>query len=138
VLQAIVINWGRKRHPCHPYGSCAVRRLTTLIAHTFVRRDIPSLPRPRPVTAIVHERLNRVLRRRLSDRVMDVFQEACISGDLDTAEELLVVIEAMYSRRQSSAGERRISDEDVVQASEELEGRKAERQSGSDEVSGTI
>ena len=115
-----------------------MRRLTTLIAHTFVRRDIPSLPRPRPVTAIVHERLNRVLRRRLSDRVMDVFQEACISGDLDTAEELLVVIEAMSSRRQSSAGERRISDEDVVQASEELEGRKAERQSGADEVSGTI
>jgi hypothetical protein len=44
----------------------------------------------------------------------------------------------MYSRRQSSAGERRISDEDVVQASEELEGRRAERQSAADEVSGTI
>ena len=34
-------------------------------------------------------RINRTFRRRLRDRVEDLFQDACISGDLSTAEELL-------------------------------------------------
>ena len=104
-----------------------MRRLTTLIADTFVRRDLPPAPPPVPVAIIVRERINRALRRRLSDRVVDVFHEACMSGDLTTAEELLEVLEAMQDRRQALLGDRRISDEDVVRAREELASRKADR-----------
>jgi hypothetical protein len=78
--------------------------------------------------AVVRERINRVLRRRLSDRVEDVFQEACMSGDLDTAEELLRVLEAMHARRQALVGDRRISSADLVRAREDLARRKADRE----------
>ncbi len=105
-----------------------MRRLTTLIADTFIRRDLPPTPPPFPVATVVRERINRALRRRLSDRVADVFSEACMSGDLETAEELLTVIEAMHERRQQLVGERRIGNEDVVRAREELASRKAERE----------
>jgi hypothetical protein len=76
------------------------------------------------VTA-VRDRINHVFRRRLSDRVMGVFQEACISGDLDTAQELLAVLEAMHVRRQAAAGERRVSTQDLEGARAELSARKA-------------
>ena len=48
------------------------------------------------------ERMNRVygsLRRRLSDKIEDVLEEACLSRDLDTAVELLQVLEFMQTRR---------------------------------------
>ena len=66
-------------------------------------------------------RLNRTFRRRLSDQVHDVFREACMSGDLDTAAELLTVLEKMHDRRKSLASERRFSDESIVKAREELD-----------------
>ena len=114
-----------------------MRRLTALIADTFVRRDLPPPRRPQPVAVVVRERLNRALRRRLSDRVMDVFHEACMTSDLDTAEELLAVLEAMHDRRQKAAGERRIGDEDVVRAREDLAARKAARRAAADTASNT-
>ena len=66
-------------------------------------------------------RLNRTFRRRLSDQVQDVFREACSAGDLDTAEELLTVLEKMHNRRKSLADERRYSDDAMVKAREELD-----------------
>ena len=107
-----------------------MRRFTTLISDTFVRRNIspPDPPPPLPMGTVVRERINRVLRRRLSDRVEDVFQEACVSGDLETAEELLSVLEAMHARRQALVGDRRISNVDLVRAREDLARRKSDRE----------
>ena len=47
-------------------------------------------------------RINRTFRRRLRDRVEDLFQDACIFGDLATAEELLTVLEHMQARRRTA------------------------------------
>jgi hypothetical protein len=72
------------------------------------------------------DRLNRTFRRRLSDRVEALFQEACLADDLDTAEELLTVLVNMHGRRRRNfGGERRISAEAVVKIREELSRRKA-------------
>jgi hypothetical protein len=72
------------------------------------------------------DRVNRTLRRRLSDRVEDAFKEACLSGDLDTAEELLTVLESMHARRCEKFGQdRRIDDGSLVKARAELAQRKA-------------
>lgn len=68
-----------------------------------------------------------MLKNRLSDRVDDVFQQAMITGDFDTAEDLLVIMENMHARRQAAAGERRIDGEAVTRAREELTARKAVR-----------
>ncbi len=74
----------------------------------------------------IADRLNRTFRRRLSDRIESVFQEACLSGDLDTAEELLSVLVNLHKRRSEKFGnERRISDHSIVKAREELTRRKA-------------
>ncbi len=79
------------------------------------------------MSSVVRDRMNRALRRRLSDRVMDVFQESCVAGDLVTAGELLAVLEAMHQRRQAAFGDRRLSGQDLDNAREELASRKAER-----------
>jgi hypothetical protein len=52
------------------------------------------------------DRLNRTFRRRLSDRVESLFQEACLADDLDTAEELLTVLVNMHERRRRNFGGR--------------------------------
>ncbi len=54
-------------------------------------------------------RISRTFRRRLGDRVEDLFQDACISGDLATAEELLAVLEHMHARRSDGPDRRAIS-----------------------------
>jgi hypothetical protein len=96
-----------------------------LINEKFGRRDVPVLP-PIPMAAVVRDRMNRTLRRRLSDRVLDVCQEACMSGDLQTADELVAVLEQMHARRQTIVGDRRISNEDIVRMREDIASRKAE------------
>jgi hypothetical protein len=65
----------------------------------------------------------RSLRRRLDDRVSDVFHAACVSGDLVAAEKLLNVLEDLHARRrQRYANDRRhIDDEPVRRARHELE-----------------
>ena len=79
----------------------------------------PAVPRDRL------ERINQILRRRLDDSVEDVFDRACLHGDLDPAAELLDVLKAMHARRQVRAGpERRTSDQAIRRASEELARRK--------------
>lgn len=44
------------------------------------------------------------LKRRLSDKIEDVLEEACVIGDLQTAEELLQVLDFMYARQPRRAG----------------------------------
>jgi hypothetical protein len=105
-----------------------VGRLHMFFAEMFVRRDVPQLPPPQvTLSNVVRDRMNRALRRRLSDRVLEVFQEACVSGDLATAEELLAVMEAMQQRRQAASGDRRLSQSDLENARGELASRKADR-----------
>ncbi|MGH7043889.1 MAG: hypothetical protein ACREFY_17425 [Acetobacteraceae bacterium] len=53
------------------------------------------------------ERMTRMyvsLKRRLSDKVEDVLEEACVIGDLQTAEELLQVLEFMQVREPHMPG----------------------------------
>lgn len=78
-----------------------MRRLTTLMP---------------PMSAIVRQRPSKMVRRRLSDQVIDLFNEALLGGDLDTAEELLTVVDAMHVRRQTTIRDRRLSYEDVAAA----------------------
>ena len=76
-------------------------------------------------------RINRTFRRRLRDRVEDLFQDACISGDLATAEELLTILEHMHARRRDGPDRRAIAIS-FDQAREELAKRRrvAERSTG--------
>jgi len=69
------------------------------------------------------ETVLRTLRRRLDDKVADVFHAACVSGDLEVAEKLLAILEDMHERRrrQFENDRRQISDEAVVRARKELE-----------------
>jgi hypothetical protein len=55
--------------------------------------------------------LRRSFRRRLSDQVEAVFQEACLSGDLATAADLLLTLERMQARADAAepGGRRRPS-----------------------------
>jgi hypothetical protein len=90
---------------------------------TFVSR-LTSLSEP----SVPHTRLERVsqaLRRRLDDAVEDVFNRACLNGDLDTAAELLGVLKNLHARRQARVGqERRISDQIILRATQELARRR--------------
>lgn len=106
-----------------------MRRLHIFFSEMFTRGgDVPDQsPAQATLSSVVRDRMNRALRRRLSDRVMDVFQEACVAGDLATAEELLAVMEAMQERRQAAAGDRRMSQSDLENARGELAIRKADR-----------
>ncbi|HVB67112.1 MAG TPA: hypothetical protein VNE67_04545 [Acetobacteraceae bacterium] len=52
--------------------------------------------------AIPAERMTRMyvsLKRRLTDKIENVLEEACVIGDLQTAEELLQVLEYMQVRQ---------------------------------------
>jgi hypothetical protein len=79
-------------------------------------------PPPIPVERL--SRLQRSPRRRIDDGVKEVFQLACMAGELDTAEELIGVLENMRERRERKfGGDRRINDDDIVQARSELRQR---------------
>ena len=94
-----------------------MRKLSTLIDR------MAGLAQPR-LPAGRLERINQALRRRLDDAVEDVFNQACLKGDLDTAGQLLAVLERMHSRRQAEFGrERRINDDAIVRGREELDRR---------------
>ena len=53
----------------------------------------------RPIPAERMSRMYVALKRRLSDKIEDVLEEACVIGDLQTAEELLQVLEYMHVRQ---------------------------------------
>jgi hypothetical protein len=68
-----------------------------------------------------HLRNSHLTRVRLSDRIGAVFQAACMTGELDTAADLLVVLRNVRERGHRAFGvEKRISDDPVVKAQEEL------------------
>lgn len=96
------------------------RRWSTLVG----RMTVLSQPR------VPAERLDRVhlsLRRRLDDAVEQVFRQALLNGDLDTAGELLDVLSAMHDRRQQKFGsERRINDDLLRKARDDLARRRRE------------
>lgn len=74
----------------------------------------------------VLERISKTLRRRLSDRIEAVFQAACMTGELDTATDLLTVLGNARERgRRAFGDERRISDDPVAKAQEELVTRRS-------------
>jgi hypothetical protein len=62
--------------------------------------------------------MQRSLRRRLSDRIEAVFEEACVSGDLQTAETLLVAIEHHLAQRPDS--ERRTNQVTILRLREKI------------------
>ena len=67
------------------------------------------------------DRRDRKRRNRLSDHVEDLFDAACREGDAETAAELLTVLENMQRRRHEMfKRDRRISDDQLAQAHEEL------------------
>lgn len=94
------------------------RRWSTLIGRMAVR------PPPRPPEVRL-DRIHQTWRRRLDDAVEDVFRQACLAGDLDTAEQLLDVLGSMHTRRAERYGrDRRISDDGLQRAREELARRQ--------------
>lgn len=85
----------------------------------------PPLP-PRGLDTVL-----RSLRRRLDDRVSDVFLSACVTGDLTTAEKLLAVLEDLHTRRQRNFGDerRQVDDGLVTRARVELERCRSAKES---------
>jgi hypothetical protein len=57
--------------------------------------------------------------RRLSDKILVAFHQACDQDDLDVARELLSILETMLKRR-SYEGNRRRSTDNLVAAHERL------------------
>lgn len=67
-------------------------------------------------------RVNQSLKRRLDDDVEEVFNRACATNDLESAADLLMLLEKWHARRSASYGrERRISGANLVRARKELE-----------------
>jgi len=110
------------------FGLVMARRLTSLLASSYLRRDIAPVSPPPPLELLMSKRVNPTLRRRLSDRVADVFQEACLGGDLATAEQLLGVMQDMHDRRVAAGRDRRSGDAELQRARDELATRKAVRE----------
>jgi hypothetical protein len=78
-----------------------------------------------PVPQIPADRLQRVqrsIRRRLSDQVEDVFHRACVEDDIQTAEDLYKLLECMQHRRlKIYAVERRLNNDGIIAARRALE-----------------
>ena len=67
-------------------------------------------------------RVNQSLKRRLDDDVEEVFNRACATNDLESAADLLTLLEKWHARRQASYGrERRITGVGLQRARKELE-----------------
>ena len=101
-----------------------IRRFLPVVSEAHLEAPDPQRPIPLYEPGGMMDRLNRTFRRRLRDRVEDLFQDACVAGDLATAEELLGVLENMQKRRQGIGQDRRVSDAPFAAAREELARRK--------------
>jgi hypothetical protein len=67
-------------------------------------------------------RVNQSLKRRLDDDVEEVFNRACATNDLESASDLLALLEKWHARRQANYGrERRITGVGLQRARKELE-----------------
>ncbi|MFB9970407.1 hypothetical protein ACFFMP_10470 [Pseudoroseomonas cervicalis] len=77
-------------------------------------RPAPEAVRPAPAPRPRHT-------RRLSDKILIAFHQACDQGDFEVAEELLRILERMVTRRQASPDtNRRKNMETLVAAHERL------------------
>jgi hypothetical protein len=86
-----------------------------------IARDAKFSSSEKEVSERLANRVNSVLRRRLSDRIEAVLRMAHLAGDLETAAELLGVLTNLRERgRQKLRGERRVSDDPVAKARDEL------------------
>jgi hypothetical protein len=66
-------------------------------------------------------RINSTVRRRFADRVEALLRASCLGGDLETAGDLLTVLERLQERGRCNVGrERRVSDDPVARARDEL------------------
>jgi hypothetical protein len=75
-----------------------------------------------PIPGARLARVNQALKRRLDDDVEDVFNRACATNDLESANDLLALLEKWHARRSASYGrERRITDANLQRARKELE-----------------
>ncbi len=69
--------------------------------------------------------VRRSFRRRLTDRIEDLFEEACLSGDLETAEALLAAYERAGARAPGPHGrDRRVSEAALNQLRDSLAQRR--------------
>jgi hypothetical protein len=67
-------------------------------------------------------RVNQSLKRRLDDDVEEVFNRACATNDLESAADLLALLEKWHQRRQANYGrERRIIGAGLQRARKELD-----------------
>ncbi len=68
------------------------------------------------------ERVNQALKRRLDDDIEEVFNRAIAANDIESANDLLALMEKWHARRQVRYGrERRISGMGVQRARRELD-----------------
>jgi len=75
--------------------------------------------------AALRERLNRTMKRRLSDDVESLFNRACLVSDLDTAEELLTLLKGMLEREgQKFARDRRFAEDLIERLTDDLRQRQ--------------
>ena len=75
-----------------------------------------------PIPGARLARVNQALKRRLDDDVEEVFHRACATNDLESAGDLLALLEKWHSRRSASYGrERRITGANLQRARKELE-----------------
>ena len=81
-----------------------MRPFATLVGRA-ARLHAAAIPGARPVD------YSRRPRRRLDDSLVDIFQRATASNNLDAAADILTVLERWHDRRKSKYGrERRIGD----------------------------
>jgi hypothetical protein len=67
-------------------------------------------------------RVNQSLKRRLDDDLEAVFNRACAANDLESAADLLTVLEKWHARRSASYGrERRINSAAIERARKDLD-----------------
>ena len=78
--------------------------------------------------ASIRERLNRSMRRRLSDDLINLIRRACLSGHIQAAEGLLTVLIDQLAREKQQFPRGRRPDEDVIEVLRgEIESSKARR-----------
>src|SRR5579863_4054230 len=128
IVHAAILTMAQTRWATMPF----LRRFVSVAREAHLEAPDPHRPIPLYDPDGTARGTNRGFRRRLRDRIEDLFQDACVSGDLATAEELLNVLENAQRRRTPSAGERRIEDASFARAREELARRKrvAEQRKG--------
>ena len=101
----------------------------------LLRRATPitSVDSDRPLTVYdpvtLGNRLNRYLKRRLSDDLEGLVHTAYLGGDLQTAEELFVVLQNKLQRDfQKYPRDRRVADDLIERIAAEFENRRAMKQ----------